>query len=335
MTALQQWGSGIIHALQQFSPALDGPMAFLSFLGREDFFVLLVGFLYWCVDPGWGLRALGALLASDFANHLFKWAFHAPRPYWVDPQVRALSTETSYGIPSGHAQTGVAFWGYHANTLRRAWAWAAAAVIVLGISISRVYLGVHFPHDVVAGWVSGALVLAVYLWLQPRAAAWLRSRSPGLQVAAAAGISVAMVLVALAVRAAIGGIADPPAWEAQAAAAYAPVPGGRATGTRDLNGLMVLVGMAFGAGTGAALARRSVPFDARGPWASRILRFALGIIVLLALRVGLGAVFPREPETVALFFRAVRYAAMGLWAVWLAPWVFVRLRLAQGPPARQ
>jgi hypothetical protein len=76
-----------------------------------------------------------------------------------------------------------------------------------------------------------------------------------------------------------------------------------------------------------------VPFDARGPWASRILRFALGIAVLLALRVGLGAVFPREPEAVGLFFRAVRYAVMGLWAVWLAPWVFVRLRLAATPPA--
>lgn len=45
-------------------------------------------------------------------------------------------------------------------------------------------------------------------------------------------------------------------------------------------------------------------------------------------RVYLGVIFPREPLEVALLFRYVRYALIGLWTVWLAPWAFVRLGLA-------
>ena len=43
---------------------------------------------------------------------------------------------------------------------------------------------------------------------------------------------------------------------------------------------------------------------------------------------GLGAIFPREPELIGALFRYVRYVSMVLWAVWLAPWTFVKLRLA-------
>jgi hypothetical protein len=46
------------------------------------------------------------------------------------------------------------------------------------------------------------------------------------------------------------------------------------------------------------------------------------------LRFGLGAIFPREPELLGAIFRYVRYVMLVLWATWLAPWTFVKLRLA-------
>jgi hypothetical protein len=54
----------------------------------------------------------------------------------------------------------------------------------------------------------------------------------------------------------------------------------------------------------------------------------LGLIVLVILRFGLAAIFPREPELLGAIFRYARYVIMVVWATWLAPWVFVKLRLA-------
>jgi hypothetical protein len=66
----------------------------------------------------------------------------------------------------------------------------------------------------------------------------------------------------------------------------------------------------------------------------RALRYLLGMIGLLALWMGLRAVFPLEPAPVAVFFRIVRYAVTILWALWLWPWLFVRLGLGVGEAAR-
>lgn len=186
MDALQAWGVGLILTLQQLSPGLDGLMRFLSFLGQEEFYAVLVPFVYWCVDTTLGARLLAALIVSDFANGFVKLAFHAPRPYWVSTEVRALSVEPSYGIPSGHAQTGIPCWGQVARRVARPWAPAAATAVVLGVSLSRVYLGVHFPHDVLAGWVIGVALLVAAVRMGPRLAAWWGARPPGAQSVARA-----------------------------------------------------------------------------------------------------------------------------------------------------
>lgn len=334
MDVIWQWGINLILTLQQQSPGLDLGMKFLSLLGGEEFFMLLIPFLYWCVDTAWGMRVLALLLFSDFTNGLLKWAFHAPRPYWVDARVRALVAETSYGLPSGHAQVATAIWGFLARAAGRRSAWVAAVLLVLGISVSRPYLGVHFPHDVAAGWVAGALVLAAYLWLEPRVVMWLRPRPLAVHVAAVLLFSAGMLAAVFSVSAAIAGTIDPPAWEAQAAAAAGPLASGRrATDPRSMDGFFTNLGVALGAGIGLALRRKHVAFDTGGPWAKRLLRLGLGLVVLLGLRSGLGAILPRDPLAVGLLFRYLRYALIGLWTVWLAPWVFVRLRLA-GPGMR-
>lgn len=78
-------------------------------------------------------------------------------------------------------------WGFLASqqrSLAKGWAWLIAAVLALIVGFSRIYLGVHFPWDVAAGWALGALALAAGLLI-------LRS---GVRVSAVA--QGAMVLVA-------------------------------------------------------------------------------------------------------------------------------------------
>jgi membrane-associated phospholipid phosphatase len=328
MDGLGQWSIDLILTLQRLSPGLDPAMSFLSFLGREEFFLLFTTFLYWCVKPVWGMRALAVLLLSDSLNGIVKWSFHEPRPYWVSGQVRAINIETSYGIPSGHAQTGVAFWGLHATVLQKRWGWSVAGGLVGAISLSRFYLGVHFLHDVVAGWIVGALLLIAYLRIEARVGARVAAWPLAGQIGGAFAASVVIAVVSLFVRASLGATTDPTAWAVQAAAATQAA-GESVIDPRALTGAVATWGAVFGIGAGWALARRSALFDPGGRWPLRVARLAVGLAMVMAIRIGLAAVFPAGADGIALAFRYIRYSLMSLVAIWLAPWLFVRIGLAR------
>lgn len=94
-----------------------------------------------------------------------KAAVGRPRPHWPDP----LDTAGYAAFPSGHAMTaaiacGALLWLFllrhpRAGTPWRVIAWLLAAVSVAGVGLTRIYLGVHWPSDVVGGWLLGAAVL--------------------------------------------------------------------------------------------------------------------------------------------------------------------------------
>ena len=112
-------GTDLNFALQQLRPALDAMINLISFFGSEDSFLLLVPFIFWCVDSSFGARLLFLIATSDFVNGLLKWIFHAPRACWVEARVKALESALSYGIPSGHTQSATVGWGYLAVQVKR------------------------------------------------------------------------------------------------------------------------------------------------------------------------------------------------------------------------
>jgi hypothetical protein len=77
---------------------------------------------------------------------------------------------------------------------------------------------------------------------------------------------------------------------------------------------------------GMILERRRVRFHCGGSTFKRSLRFVVGMVVVVALWAGLKIAF--SALTPAAFFQSLRYALIGLWCAWGAPWLFVRLRLA-------
>ncbi|MBI5567984.1 MAG: phosphatase PAP2 family protein [Chloroflexi bacterium] len=310
--------TGLNLALQQLSPALDGLMRLISLFGQEEIFIVVIGLFYWCLDRGLGARLLLLLSLSDFSNGLLKWAFHLPRPYWIDPNVRALSTEISYGLPSGHAQSSLTAYGYVAASLKKRWLWAVAAGLVLGVAVSRVYLGVHFSIDILGGWFTGAIVLIAFTQLEPRVTRWIAPKSIGVQITALVSSSLILIAVLIGVRATLDGVIDPVEWPVQAG----PID------PHNANLPVSDLGLFFGASLGLMLIQRTSGFEVKGRWGKRIARLALGAFGVLVIRFGLGAIFPSEPLIPAMIFRFVRYTLMALWAVWLAPLVFVKLQLA-------
>jgi undecaprenyl-diphosphatase len=103
------------------------------------------------------VAAGGAMLVTN----AMKFILARPRPAGG-----GLVSVSSYSWPSGHASSSIAFYGALAILAARPgaarWAiWAAAALVTAAVGASRVYLGVHYPTDVLAGWTVGGLWLLV------------------------------------------------------------------------------------------------------------------------------------------------------------------------------
>ncbi|NIM95277.1 MAG: phosphatase PAP2 family protein [Anaerolineales bacterium] len=311
--------------LQSLGDPLTLPMKFFSFLGTEYFYMLLLPLLLWCIDIGLGLRIGILMLTSNGINALFKLSFGLPRPYWVSNEVQAFSTETSYGLPSGHAQNAVVLWGALAAAIKRWWATIACILIILLTSLSRPYLGVHFPQSVMIGWIIGIIVLVIYLGTNQRVTQWLRDRSLRDLLLLTIGYSLLFLLLGILVLALTSDRVIPTEWIETAKAA---APEADPIDPRNLEGVINLSGMILGFGSGAALLTNWGGFKVDGPILQRFGRYIVGILGLFIIFFGLRLILPEGDSILAQSLRYLHYALVSFWASYLAPRLFVALRLA-------
>lgn len=136
--------------------------------------VTVVAVLAFAFHRRWRHAAVmaGAVLAAWASSNVTKAAYHRPRPDLVPHEVYVYSGS----FPSGHSTLSAVTWLTLAmliaslETRRRtkALVYVVAGVILAGVGVSRVYLGVHWPSDVLAGWFLGSM-WALAAWLALRA----------------------------------------------------------------------------------------------------------------------------------------------------------------------
>jgi len=296
MSQIYTWGIHFIQGMQAVGgPFLDGFFKGITFLGDEEFYLLLFPFIFWCLDTKFGAKLVYILLITGAINYGLKDLFAQPRPFVLQPGINLVEA-TGYGLPSGHAQSAVLIWGALASRIKKTWGWIVAVLAMLLIGVSRIYLGVHFPTDVLAGWALGAVLLSLVARAVPGIL-----RRPG-----TIPLSLSLVLITGVTAAALG--LNP---------------------SRDL----VSVAAAFwGFSHGLLFLSRFFCLSCSGNWGKRIARYPIGLLVSLALYLGLKALFPEEGEQLYLLFRFIRYALLGLWIGLGAPLVFRLLHLSQSDP---
>ncbi|MGE5647183.1 MAG: phosphatase PAP2 family protein [Acidobacteriota bacterium] len=139
-------------------PWLTALMRAASVLGEAGVLLILsagVG-LYWKRAAA---RFLVMMLGAYFVDTGLKLAFHRARP----ESFFGTPLPASYSFPSGHALFAICFFGGLAALVgRRVTVWTAAAAMAFLIGLSRVYLGVHYPSDVVAGYAVGLAILVLH-----------------------------------------------------------------------------------------------------------------------------------------------------------------------------
>jgi membrane-associated phospholipid phosphatase len=326
MNPILDSGIKIILFLQNLGGWLMAPMQFFSFLGNEEFFLIVMPIFLWCINMSVGLRLGFLSLIGGNLNAVFKLVFHAPRPYWIDPGVHAYVTETSFGIPSGHAQNSTSVWGGLAKSYKERWLWIVSILAVFFIGLSRLYNGVHFPTDVLAGWVIGALVLWIYIISEKKVISWLLSKSLNVQLFWALVFSLFFILLASLAKISLGAWTLPQLWVANASAA---APGSPPITPLSLSGIISDAGALFGVAAGAILLPSWGGYIVKGPAGKLALRFFVGLIGVLAIWRGLDLILPGGEDLLGFSLRYLRYAATGFWISGLAPVLFIRLHLSE------
>lgn len=293
MGGILDQGIPVILWLQGFSPGLDGFFKGITLLGNQEFFLIFLPLVYWCIHRPTGVRLSVIFLFSAYVNFAVKVMGGLPRPFEYDTRVRAIVHATGNGFPSGHTQGAVVLWGFLAVAFRRPWLWVMAAVLMVLVPLSRLYLGVHFPLDLLGGYLIGGAILGLCLWVEPKVVSWLDSTSFQRRLGFSFFFPLMLVL-------------------------------GFYSGDK---GVVTAGASLAGMSSGFVLERQWVRFSAQGPLGQRVLRFLLGAVGLAFFYLGLKLLFAGlEP---APLFRFVRYALVGLWGGFGAPWLFVRLRLAK------
>lgn len=293
MEEILDGGIGVVLWFQQFSPTLDLPFQALTFMGDTEFFLLILPLMYWCIDRGGGARLLVVFLISSLINEAAKVIAAQPRPFHYDDRVKQLAEGPGGGFPSGHTQNSVVLWGYLAYQINKPLLWIISILLLIGIPVSRIYLGVHFPTDLLGGYVIGILLLVICVRLAPAFENLISRMGIFIQLGIALGMTAILLIL-------------------QPDKSYYWL---TATGTF------------MGISIGIILERHFIGFAAGGELWRRVFRYVLGIIVLLALWFGLRVGF-KDLEPAGLF-RFLRYTLVGLWGGFGAPWLFVKLGLAK------
>lgn len=316
----------IIIAFQGMGSWLITPMRFFSNLGTENFFFIVLPLIYWCIDSALGLRVGFILTISGTFNYIVKLLLAGPRPYWVSSHIKGLWPETSFGMPSNHAQVATSIWGIIAAHLKKTWVWVTAGLFIFLIGFSRIYLGSHFPHDVLLGWLLGGLILYAFMKLEKPVLDWFLRKTLSQQILTSFLISLIFILIGFSAATLRKNFQIPEQWTSNALLASTEVPA-----PVDPHGIFTLAGTFFGLAAGSAWILQNGGYQPSGPVWKRALCYVIGLIGVLILWMGLGKVFPDGNGFIFYALRFFRYSLVGVWVAAGAPVVFSRLHLAENP----
>ena len=262
----------ILYALEKIrTPFWNGVMSAVTQLGGEVIFIVAAVVVFWCVSKWEGYYLMTIAFCGTVLNQFLKLICRVPRPWVRDPNFTivesARAEATGYSFPSGHTQNAIGLFGGMARWGGRRWVRLGLTALALIIAFSRMYLGVHTPADVGVSLVlAAALVLGLYPLMRR---AQEKPRYMGYVLAAMLVVSGVFVVFVEA----YGFSAD-----------------------TDAENLASGIGNAWkmlGAVAGMTLAwlldRRYIHFETQAVWWVQVIKVAVGMALLLAIKSGLKA----------------------------------------------
>lgn len=146
------------HIQSIANPFFDFLFQLITICGEQIVLISIISIIYWALDKKFGEYIAYSVLTSVLLNNAIKDIFKMKRPIGEEG-IRTLreKTATGYSFPSGHTQSASSFYGSMAIYLKNRVMYIIATVMIILIGFSRLYLGVHYPKDVIVGGILGVL----------------------------------------------------------------------------------------------------------------------------------------------------------------------------------
>ena len=278
-------------------PGLNEFMLLVTKLGEETAFLVAALVVFWCVDKRSGYYLMTVGFIGTMANQFMKLWFRIPRPWVLDENFTILEAAreaaSGYSFPSGHSQSSVGTFGAIANTAKNKWVKGICIAICVLVPLSRMYIGVHTPSDVLVG--AGMACCMVGLLKKPV----LERTEKAMKFLIVLMMAMAVGLLLFVEKYLFPADVDVHNLESGVKNAY------------------TMIGCITGVAVVYFLEKKYVNFETKAIWWAQVLKVVLGLGLVLAVKEGL-----RSPLD-ALFSghmaaRAVRYflivlVAGGLW----------------------
>ncbi len=293
---------GLLYLLESIRmPGLNEFMLLITRLGEETAFLVAALIVFWCVDKKKGYFLMSVGFLGTMINQFLKITCRIPRPWVLDPKFtileQAREAATGYSFPSGHSTSSVGTFGAIAAFAEKKWIKGVCLAICVLVPLSRMYLGVHMPSDVMVG-AATALFL---IWLLKKPVLEGEHKQMKAVIIVMLGCAMALLLYTV----------------------FWPFPvdvDAHNLASAQKNGYTML-----GCLTGVAVVylaeRKYVNFSTKAIWWAQILKTVLGLGLVLAVKEGLRAPLERllgEP----LMARAARYFLIVAVAGFLWPMSF-------------
>lgn len=284
------------------TPWLDAIVSALTHLGGETVFLVAALVVFWCVDKRQGYYLLSVGFMGTLVNQFLKITCRIPRPWVRDPKFTiveaAREDATGYSFPSGHSTSSVGTFGVIATDARNRWVQFVSVALCVLIPLTRLYLGVHTPADVLVG---SAISLFFIVLLRP-----VIYNEDGKYMPI-------LLAVMLALAAAFVGYME-----------LFPFPADvdKENLQHALQNSYTLLGALVGMLIVYAVDRKR-DFTTEGVWYAQVIKTVGGLALVLAVKEGLKAPLELVFGT-HMVARAVRYCAVVLMAGIIWPMTFAR-----------
>lgn len=262
----------ILYALEKIrTPFWNGVMSAVTQLGGEVIFIVAAVVVFWCVSKWEGYYLMTIAFCGTVLNQFLKLICRVPRPWVRDPNFTivesARAEATGYSFPSGHTQNAIGLFGGMARWGGRRWVRLGLTALALMIAFSRMYLGVHTPADVGVSLVlAAALVLGLYPLMRR---AQEKPRYMGYVLAAMLVVSGAFVVF-------VETCGFPADMDAENLAS-------------GIGNAWKMLGAVAGMTLAWLLDRRYIHFETQAVWWVQVIKVAVGMALLLAIKSGLKA----------------------------------------------
>ena len=250
------------------TPVGDAFFSLITHLGEETLFIVAGLLVFWCIDKWEGYYLLSVGLTGTVINQFLKLWFRVPRPWVKDPSFTivesAWAEATGYSFPSGHTQSSVGVFGSAARWHRQKAVRLVCILLCVLVPLSRMYLGVHTPADVgVSVVVALALVFGLYPVIRKAADSPRTMRTLlACMVALAAGYLAFVRLYPFPADVDVSNLSH---------------------GTKNA---YTMLGCMLGVWAVYEVDSRWTRFDTEAPLPGQICKLALGLGLLLAIKIG-------------------------------------------------